>query len=372
MKFRMFPKEYGLVPALWLIYTVFPIYYLIQLQNIKGLIGLLLMGFFLCLYRDNFWTSKRHFSNVVMMTGIIFVFILCYNEGFLYTALYISNSIAYLQSLKKFWFSYGLQILLSLSLFLMDLLDFKEGLNYSYISPAMIMIIVIPAIARYQMKWSETKQELAQANKQIEELIKQRERERIARDLHDTVGQTLSMITLKSEIAYKLVKKDVSKSESEMKEIHQISRTVLKQIREIISDLKYLSFSEEVSHSSNVLSEVGIYCRIEGSVNISGINQLYESILSYALKESITNVIRHSYATHCTIKIEESNENLILEVIDNGKTMLDDIIKGNGLIGMEERVNMVSGEVVISSGEPNGCSVKVIIPKVKSDSVAVS
>ncbi|KGP72129.1 histidine kinase [Pontibacillus yanchengensis] len=367
MKFQMFPEKYGWGPLLWMIYLVFPLLFLIGMDGIKGLLGLALFSLFIFVYRDSYWNEHHVPYNILLMTTIVVIFVFVYHEGFLYMGLYNINAFMLVQRRWIYWSGYGLQILLVASILSFHFMGLYV-VDISYIGAAILMIIVIPIISAYQIRWEQTKEELQEAHHRIDELVKHQERERIARDLHDTVGQTLSMITLKSEIAQRLIQKDTGRAEEEINEIHDISRTVLQQIREIVTDLKHLSYNEEVKQAKEVLDQVGIEAIYKGEEKVKNLNQLYENILAYCLKECTTNILRHSGATTCLIEKRESEKDIQLLIEDDGVGLQDGFQKSNGLAGMEERLHMISGSLTIDDAEMGGCHIRITVPKVQGDS----
>lgn len=361
-KIQLFPEKYGNLPLFWSIYFLFPLYSLLTLGGWKGVIGLSLLVIYYLFFRDVYWSPSRALLNSLIMTGIVGIFLYFYHESFLYLSVYTAYTTSFIQSRSKLIAHY----ILSLSLFVELYWIHNSGhmiVELAPISAAAIMMIVIPLVIQYEMKWSNTKHKLEQANQQIEELVKQQERERIGRDLHDTVGQTLSMITLKSDIALRTFSSSPAQSEHEIKEIHQISRTVLNQIREIVTDLKQLTMDEEVELSKKLLNEVHIKPEIHIYGEVERLNPLYENILAFSLRESVTNVIRHSQATRCHITVEDHQKEIHLQVLDNGVGIRGP--KGNGLLGMKERLHMISGRMMIDNAPNQGGCVDIFVPKVQ-------
>ncbi|MCA0972329.1 sensor histidine kinase [Halobacillus litoralis] len=361
-KVRLFPEKYGHLPLFWSLYFLFPLYNLLTWGGWEGVAGIALLVLFYFFFRDIYWAPSRAFMNGIFMTIIVGIFLYFYHESFLYLAIYTAYATPFIQKRRSFFVYYVLSIMLFVELYWIH----QSGhmvVEIAPISAACIMIVVIPLIMQYEIKWSQTKEKLDQANERIEELVKQQERERIGRDLHDTVGQTLSMITLKSDIALRMLSTNPAQSESEIKDIHQISRTVLNQIREIVTDLKQLSMEEEIVLSEKLLREASITPVVERSGSVEGLNPLYENILAFSLRECVTNVIRHSQATRCHITIEDHKKEIRLKVQDNGIGIQKP--KGNGLFGMEERLRMISGRVSIENAANQGGSVHVFVPKVQ-------
>ena len=151
------------------------------------------------------------------------------------------------------------------------------------------------------------------ANKRISDLIVQEERQRIARDFHDTLGQKLSLIGLKSDLAGKIIKKDPKKARAELKDIQQTARTALKEVRLMVSNMRGIRLKEEIIHVKQILEAAEIELVIEGNQALTKIPLFVENILSMCLKEAVTNVVKHSEATTCRISIKQSYNEILLQ-----------------------------------------------------------
>jgi two-component system sensor histidine kinase DesK len=181
------------------------------------------------------------------------------------------------------------------------------------------------------------KLKLAQA--EVERLAKLAERERIARDLHDVLGHTLSVVVLKSELAQKLLARDPARAASEMAEVERIARDGLAEVRQAITGYRSSGLAAEIDHVRETLSAAGIEATIEaGSVPLAAAQ---ETALSLALREATTNVIRHAAATRCHIRFYAQDGSVLMEVQDNGRG--GEAPFGNGLTGMRERIQALGG-----------------------------
>ena len=140
---------------------------------------------------------------------------------------------------------------------------------------------------------------LRRANEDVREVAKVAERERIARDLHDLLGHTLSVIALKSELASKLADRDHARSIQEIREVERISREALSEVRAAVEGYKNRGFSGELRAAQQVLASAGV--RLEAAVVDVSLLPLQEAALALALRETITNVVRHARASVCRV-----------------------------------------------------------------------
>jgi two-component system, NarL family, sensor histidine kinase DesK len=198
---------------------------------------------------------------------------------------------------------------------------------------------------------------LRKANEEIEHLAKVAERERIARDLHDVLGHTLSVITLKSELAGKLIDRDPQRAAREIREVEETSRQALSDVRDAIRGYRSQGLLAELARAKSTLETAGltVECDAAASVNIPA---MQESILSLAVREAVTNIVRHAHARTCRMRLEQQNGSCRLQISDDGRGCNGN--EGNGLRGMRERVEMVGGTLQ-RIGE-SGTTVTITLP----------
>ena len=161
------------------------------------------------------------------------------------------------------------------------------------------------------------------------------------------------MIGLKSDLAKKLIDSRPEDAKAELQDIQDTARHALKEVREMISDMKRVNFQEELNHSKHAAT-------IE--VDFESIPILIENVFSMCLKESVTNIVKHSSATECMIILTESHKDIFLKISDNG-TGTPGFNYGNGLQGMKERLQFVNGESHFHSSD-SGFEVNITVPKV--------
>jgi len=214
--------------------------------------------------------------------------------------------------------------------------------------------------------------ELAQARETVAKLATNEERLRLARDMHDLTGQSLSMITLKSELAAKRLARLPSSAErdaalTELGDIGRVSRQTLHDIREAVSGYRRPTLAIEVITARNALEAAGIALDDDAGLTLrSGtFDPEAEAVLAWCLREAVTNVIRHSRARHCRIRLSERMGEVSLEVTDDGRGFagqahddpatpdVPDSHHGSGLRGVSERLSAIGGRLSL---EPAGGS----------------
>ena len=181
---------------------------------------------------------------------------------------------------------------------------------------------------------------LTKANEEIENLAKVAERERIARDLHDVLGHTLSVITLKSELAGKLIDRDPERAGKEIREVEEISRQALSDVRDAIRGYRAKGLAAELAQAKATLETAGVIVQCDAATTLQ-LPAMQESVLSLAVREGVTNVVRHANARNCRLRIEQQNES-------------------NGLRGMRERVEMLGG--TLDRRNKSGTTLTITLP----------
>jgi two-component system, NarL family, sensor histidine kinase DesK len=205
---------------------------------------------------------------------------------------------------------------------------------------------------------------LRKANEEIEHLAKLAERERIARDLHDVLGHTLSVITLKSELAGKLIDRDPQRAGKEIREVEEISRQALSDVRDAIRGYRSKGLLAELAQAKSTLETAGVAVRCDASATVK-LPAMQEGVLTMAVREAVTNVVRHAHANSCSLRLEQQNGSCRLEIEDDGRGGFQN--EGNGLRGMRERVEMLGGTLTRDSQSGTRLTITVplreIVPK---------
>lgn len=194
----------------------------------------------------------------------------------------------------------------------------------------------------------------ALARLQVEE-----ERLRLARDLHDLLGQTLSVITLKSELARGLITEDPARCAQELAEIEQVGRVTLREVRKTVAGYRLPRLSSELDGARQLLEAAGIEYSIE---ELPGeLPQPLDAVLAWTVREGVTNVIRHSRARHCLLRFTQDQGGIWVEMLNDGEGTEDagtqPIGQGSGLLGLRERVSELGGTMeagpLLLEGEPH-------------------
>jgi two-component system, NarL family, sensor histidine kinase DesK len=215
--------------------------------------------------------------------------------------------------------------------------------------------------------------ELHAARRELARLAVIEERERLSRDLHDLLGQTLSVITLKSELARCLVKEDPERCAQELCEIERLSRQTLREVRKTVAGYRQPTLANELDGARQLLEAAGVEYVIEQTT--LDLPQTLDAVLAWTVREGVTNVLRHSRARQCLIRLTGAQNMVCAEVINDAERqeklpedwLTRHIAQGNGLFGLRERVTalggtLLAGPLVLSEKKSFRLRVEVPMP----------
>lgn len=361
--FALFPKRYGFFPYVFLIYLLLPAIYVAKTEGGKLVIGYVLLLVFFLSYRQLYMNiEKGEFSLwLIIQIGIILIFSVFYNPYNLFMGFFPANFIGYYENKKVFRWAIILFALVLIFSFVYNMTHYSLE-SMIFFLPFFIIMLISPFGIRSMNKKMDLEKKLDSANEQINQLVKREERMRIARDLHDTLGHTLSLLSLKSQLISKMVTHSPEEAVMEAKEMEKISRAALKQVRELVSDMRAITIEEELIEVQSILEAAGIKYKIISQLQEVDIPSLSQNILSLCLKEAVTNVIKHSQANNCEIILLHERGKITLSVCDDGVGLTEDHSLGNGLNGMKERLNLIDGVLCLTSRK--GTKLQLSIPMI--------
>jgi two-component system, NarL family, sensor histidine kinase DesK len=240
-----------------------------------------------------------------------------------------------------------------------------EGL-YLHISPITLgllvfMMIIVGLSNTFIARQKRADTKLHMAHEEIEQLAAVAERERIARDLHDVLGHTLSVIVLKAELAGRLIERDPERAAQEIADVEKTARTALTEVREAIGGYRSQGLPAEMELARNTLQAAGVSLACESP--LPHLHAAEETVLCLAVREAVTNIVRHAQATHCRMRftISVDGYHSLLITNDGVHTKLQE---GNGLRGMRERVQSLGGRLSITT-DP-GVTILIELPQTAS------
>jgi two-component system, NarL family, sensor histidine kinase DesK len=364
--FHIIPKNTGLSIYVWIIFCILPFYFIIRSESfIDIILGIVMLILFFIAYRLTFISKTGLVYLWVSLQMAISIFATL-DFGYVYFALFLAFFIGNIKRLGGFLTLYIVHLTTTIATitisFFINTSLFTSQLPFVIVS--LIGVILLPFTMYARNKREELENQLESANKQISRLSIIEERQRIARDLHDTLGQKLSLIGLKSDLAGKLMSKNPVAARNEISEIQATARTALTEIRQMVSDMRRIKLSEELKQIQQILTAAQINFKIEGKPELLNTPLLIENVLSMCLREAVTNIVKHSHATVCNVQIDQTPKEVLIKIQDNGVGISDPSRSsgGFGLQSMRDRLEFVNGCLEISSD--NGTLLTIRVPKV--------
>lgn len=353
---HIFHKSTGLSPYVWVVFYILPFYFILRSSSTyEVVVGIfMILMFFACYVLSfvskgwwvYFWSSVQILISITMT--VLF--------GYVYFALFLAFFIGNIQNRIGFVTLYAVHLLTTIAVINFGFVTQNAMLlsQLPFVLVSLIGVILLPVTTYNRNKGDKLKGQLEDANKKISELVKLEERQRIARDLHDTLGQKLSLIGLKSDLAAKLITKNPLQAQDEMNDVRQTARTALKEVREMVTEMRGTRLEDELFRVKQILKAAEIDLVLEGDPGMPNISLIAENVLSMCLKEAVTNIVKHSSATSCVIAIEPTPTEFVITAKDNGIGIAEEsaCFRGNGVRGMKERLEFVNGimEIVSDAG----------------------
>ena len=225
------------------------------------------------------------------------------------------------------------------------------------IAPPLISAWIVGFACMEEADRLRTQAALRVENARIEHLATLSERERISRDLHDLLGQTLTGIVVRAQLAQRLPAPEAA---AEMAVVEDMARDALTEVRATVSGWRLVSVDDELAVARDALTAAGVELVVTRDDDVV-LTPSAESALAMALREAVTNVVRHAGARRCTVALRTIDGRVELEVADDGVGGAG-AVNGNGLTGMQERMAALGGSVQRSGGD--GTALVVALPAV--------
>ncbi|MFG2380236.1 sensor histidine kinase [Streptomyces avermitilis] len=190
--------------------------------------------------------------------------------------------------------------------------------------------------------------ELRKARATVAQLAANEERLRLARDLHDLLGHSLSLITLKSELAGRMLPDHPEKAAQQVADIEQVSRQALVDVREAVTGYRRPRLAGELAGMQVALTAAGVTADLPAEPDLDGVPEESESALAWALREAVTNVVRHSGARRCVVELvhRQTLDGAVLELsVEDDGSGGSGSTPGNGLTGLTERLEKAGGSL---------------------------
>jgi len=353
-------RLWRLYQQFWLVCLLFPIVSLVQtpLAPLRLFLAIAALVFFTASYTWLMWphpassgARKRSRSPLSLMqfavlTVLVLLLSLAYGSAFLWLFIGVSAIAGIALPLRS--------AILAVTVLTLLTLGVNVGVSGGVARADWLQIIPLVLLVRGlgldmigAARLFSALRELHAARKELARLAVVEERLRLARDLHDLLGHNLSLITLKSELAGRLVEKEPARSAEEIHDIERVARQTLREVREAVAGYRQPQLASELSGARQMLEAAGIECQIEHTAE--ALPSATDAVLAWTVREGVTNVIRHSRARWCCIRVTCENGTIRAEVTNDGyRGQLQEqerARKGTGLAGLTERVTAHGGQI---------------------------
>ena len=354
MRLRLLPdNDVGWTPYGWLIYLSLYLAYAAARNRSLGewALDAVVVLVFLTLYFRGFWVRGRSLLAIAFAIVAIGVIMSPRNPGasvfFIYGAAFLGEACK--PSVAMRW--------LALIVAIAALEAWLVPLSPQVWIPAIVFSLLVGGTNIHFGEVRRKDKALLAARESAQHMAAVLERERIARDLHDLLGHTLSVIVIKSELAAKLADRDPARAAAEIRDVERISRQALQEVRGAIYGFRDLNVEQELATGRAALAAAGV--TLETSVSHVEVDDKVERVLALAVREGLTNVIRHARATRCSVSAMHTGSTLSLTIEDDGVggTQPD----GAGLDGMRDRLAEVGGSVTREG--TRGTRLTLIVPR---------
>ncbi|MCP1183916.1 histidine kinase [Paenibacillus sp. 1781tsa1] len=366
---QIFYKNTGLNPYVWLVFFILPFYYISQYSKLWTMVTgiVIILVFFVCYLLAFITKGWQVYMWIGLLIAISITMTIAYDYA--YFSLFLAFFIGNIKNKAGFFTLYSVNLGASFLTINYGFINQSSLLvsQFPFVFISLMASILLPISTYNKNKTEQLEGQLENANKRLDDLVKMEERQRIARDLHDTLGQKLSLIGLKTDLARRLLRSNPDQAEIELNDLRQTASTALKEVREMVTTMRGTQLVDELFRAEQILKAASIEYILDGNPKLQDTSQLNENVLGMCLKEAVTNVVKHSQATACTIIIEESPANNILTVQDNGvgiERSHRQERRGTGILGMKERLEFVNGCLDIRSDtDIQGTEIIIHVPK---------
>ena len=348
------------LPYIWLFWLLgfFQKWFYVPIELVEFTLALCTAAVFLPLYFNGYWRTGHRLLLTTVGCVLLGILWLPFNFGampfFVYGSAFVGRAVP-----PRRAFAY-----LSVIALLLAAESLLLGAPAAFLLFGPPVCAVVGAATVHFARTERRDSELKLSRAEVRRLAAVAERERIARDLHDLLGHTLSVIAIKAELAAKLAGQGDARAESEIRDVESVSRTALRQVRETVAGFRQADLDGELANAHLACEARGIDFAVDRRA--TDLPQGQEPVLAMCLREAVTNVVRHSSASHCRVGLAQEGRRIRLSVADDGGSGA--IREGAGLAGMRERVKQAGGEMSVDSGP--GVTLTVRVPADAGQGVA--
>ena len=351
------PVQRGKAPYLWILMLFFLLWKYMRVAptglELAFLAATVLL--FLPLYFASYWCRGWKCALLIALTCLIGALWAPHNFGASTFFIYACAMCAGIRTPRAAYASVLAVIALALAT-----ACFLPAHGIDFLMPVLIVGTLIGLGGVMNARLERSRDQLLRKQEEVEQMATIAERERISRDLHDLLGHTLSLITLKAELAGKLFERDPAACRREIGDIERSARAALSEVRSAVSGYRQTGFAHELAGARASLAAAGVELRAE--VQAFALPAAAENAMSLALREAVTNIVRHAGATECRLSLALEEGVIALRIADNGERLASGapLRHGNGLTGMQERIAALGGRLALRAGR--GLALELTLP----------
>lgn len=347
--------------AIWLIYLAYPIAAAWDLDPIPRFFAIALIVVFAIAYLSAFvafrtkyaWprpNMRRVWAVIVGLLLIMVAAMIPLGSAAFALSVYIVALAAFTLPTKQAW-SLALAMVAAVLLVPLAMPDWER-------QEALAFQLVVASVAAWGIGQIILRnQELAAAREQLAVWAVAEERLRVGRDVHDILGHSLTVITVKTELARRLIDVDVERAKTELEDIERLSPDALAGVRSTVGGLREVTLAGELANANSALSAAGIEAVLPH--DLDDIPKARGEIFGWVLREAVTNVVRHSGARRCEVRVRPTD----IEIVDDGTGVGASTGAGSGLAGLPERVSAAGGSLRLGSNHGNGFRLVAAFPE---------
>ena len=229
--------------------------------------------------------------------------------------------------------------------------SWHETIGHAFDDVTPIPVVALSVFA--SVRGLQASHALAEARAQLAALAAENERYRIARDLHDLLGHSLTTITVKAGLAYRLGAADHDRAVREMAEVEALARRTLGDVRAAVASYRDVTLAGELATGRELLRAAGVNADLPRAVDV--VDPAHQELFGWAVREGLTNVVRHAHASSCAVRLASNS----VEIVDDGVGAAGVAPPGTGLSGLRERVAAAGGVVEAGPLRPGGWRLRV-------------
>lgn len=338
------PPARGPAPYAWVLMLAFLgfKYYYVRPGAVEAAALLVTVALFLPLYFYSYWSSGARRGLAIGATCLIGALWARWNPGASTFFIFACGMCAGIVSLRL---AYATVVAIIAAAAASAALLPAHGIEFLF--PALVVGPLVGVGSINDARLARSRLLLLRKQEEVEQIATIAERERISRDLHDLLGHSLSLITIKAELAGKLFERDPAACRREIADIERSARAALSEVRSAVSGYRQSGFAHELAGARSSLVAAGV--TLHADIASLSLPAAVENILSLALREAVTNIVRHAGARHCQLSLTEVAGSVVLRIADDGSSLASaaDIRRGNGLAGMAERAAALGGQLAL-------------------------